>query len=86
VTLAGGAQSRTVVLPAGQYYTPVSVATGGVEFDPLSGGSTTVSASIPGFITTRAGTVTVQVTGEEEEVLLVMSNVGQLTRITDGGS
>jgi uncharacterized repeat protein (TIGR01451 family) len=86
VTLAGGAQSRTVILPAGQYYTPVSVATGGVEFDPLSGGSTTVSASIPGFITTRDGTVTVQVTGEEEEVLLVMSNVGQSTGSAGGGS
>jgi hypothetical protein len=99
VTLAGGAQSRTVVVPAGQYYTPVSVATGGVEFDPLSAGSTTISAAIPGFITTTAGTLTVQVTGEEEEALLVntataeftgavldvMSNVGQSPGSTDGG-
>ncbi len=63
VTLAGGAHSRTVTLPANQYYSPTTVATGGVAFDPLAAGSTLVEATIPGFITTDAGRVTVQVTG-----------------------
>jgi uncharacterized repeat protein (TIGR01451 family) len=71
VTLAGGAQSRTVIVPSGQYYTPTSVASGGIEFDPLSAGTTTVSATIPDFTSTTGGTVTVEVTGEEEEALLV---------------
>jgi hypothetical protein len=64
VTLAGGAQSRTVAIPAGQVRTAFTAAAGGVEFDALAGGNTTVSASIPGFLTTTAGTVAVDVTGE----------------------
>ena len=67
VTLAGGAQSRSITVPTGQSNSPTTVAAGGIEFDPLSAGTTTVSASIPGFITTTAGTITVEVTGEEEE-------------------
>ena len=67
VTLAGGAQSRSITVAAGQSSSPSTVGAGGIEFDPLSAGTTTVSASIPGFITTTAGTITVEVTGEEEE-------------------
>ncbi|MGQ0735839.1 MAG: hypothetical protein ACT4QD_19570, partial [Acidobacteriota bacterium] len=61
VTLAGGAQSRTVNIPANQYFSPTTVATGGVALDPLQAGNTSVSASIPGFITTSAGTVAVTI-------------------------
>lgn len=36
----------------GGYYTPTSVAGGGVAFRPLTAGTTTVSAAIPGFLQT----------------------------------
>jgi antitoxin (DNA-binding transcriptional repressor) of toxin-antitoxin stability system len=61
-TSAGSAQTRTVVIVAGQSASPASLAAGGVQFDPLAGGTTQVSGSIPGFITTTAGNVTVTVT------------------------
>ena len=38
-------------------FSPLTVSTGGVAFDPLQSGSTTVAASAPGFITTTAGVV-----------------------------
>jgi hypothetical protein len=44
-TSTGSAQTRSVVIPPGQPYTQGSVATGGVAFDPLTPGTTTVSAS-----------------------------------------
>ena len=69
VTLDGGAQTRTVTITTNQSNSPTSVASGGVAFDPLQSGTTTVSASIPGFISTLAGSVTVDVTGEEPALL-----------------
>ena len=39
----------TVIMPVNTYYSPISVASGGVAFDPLTGGTTTISASAPGF-------------------------------------
>jgi hypothetical protein len=62
VTIPGSAQTRTVAIAAGQSASPASLAAGGVQFDPLAGGTTQVSGSIPGFITTTAGNVTVTVT------------------------
>lgn len=49
----------TALLGVGVYYTPTSVATGGVAFRPLTAGATTVSITIPGFIQipSAAGTV-----------------------------
>ena len=44
-----------VQIPAGGFNTPTTVATGGVAFDPLSGGTTTVSASAPGFDSSFSG-------------------------------
>jgi hypothetical protein len=64
LTLAGGAQSRTVQIAAGQSSSPVSIEAGGIGFDPLTAGSTTVLATIPGFLTTGAGTVTVNVAAD----------------------
>ena len=47
-TSTGAAQTRTVTM-AGACYSPTTVATGGVEFDPIGGGTTTVSATATGF-------------------------------------
>jgi hypothetical protein len=47
--------SVTIDIPAGQYYSPTTVATGGVAFDPLTGGTTTVNATAPGFNNSWAG-------------------------------
>jgi len=55
-----GAQSQTAAIAAGQSNTPNNTA-GGLEFDPLSAGSTVVTATIPGFITTTNGSKTVTV-------------------------
>ena len=55
-------QTVTVSIPPGLYFSPTTVAAGGVAFDGLDVASTTVSASIPGFIATTAATVTVSVT------------------------
>jgi hypothetical protein len=63
VTAAGGAQSRPVTIPGGSSQSPATVASGGIEFDPLTAGATTVVATIPGVVTTAAGSVTVTVTG-----------------------
>ena len=54
-----GAQVRTVAIAEGQSTSPG--AAGGIEFDPLNVGTTTVSASIPGFIATTAAATTVTI-------------------------
>jgi hypothetical protein len=61
-TLAGSGASETVTIPAGLYYSPTSVATGGVAFDGLTPGNTAVTVSIPGFATMNSSTVNVTVT------------------------
>jgi hypothetical protein len=61
-TAAGAVQSRTVQIVLGQFSSPSTVAAGGIAFDPLTAGSTTVSATIPNFVATTAATVTVTVT------------------------
>ena len=45
VTTSGPGQSRTVTIAAGQSNSPTTVAAGGVAFDPIGGGSTTVTAT-----------------------------------------
>ena len=63
VTTSLVAASVNAAIGPGTYYTPTSVAGGGAAFRPLTPGTTTVSASIPGFTqtTNAAGeTVTVQ--------------------------
>jgi hypothetical protein len=57
-----GSQAQTTTIAAGQESTPNNAA-GGFEFDPFGVGTTTVTVSIPGFITLPAGIVTVNVTG-----------------------
>ena len=62
VTSAGGAQTRTVVIQAGSSDSSGNVSTGGIAFDPLTAGQTTVTATIPGLTPTTAASVTVTVT------------------------
>ena len=50
VTMALTGNTVTVQIPAQQARSPSTVATGGVEYDPLGAGSDTVTASIPGFV------------------------------------
>jgi len=45
-----GAQTVTVKIAEGQEQSPGTVAMGGVAFDALAGGTSTVSAAIPGFV------------------------------------
>ena len=40
----------TATIPTGRYYTPTSVPAGGISFDPNGPGTTTVTATAPGFI------------------------------------
>ena len=48
-----------MTIPVGAYSSPTTVATGGVEFDPIGGGSTTVSATAAGFRAATPVNVTV---------------------------
>jgi len=43
------AKSVTVEIPVNRNYSGTSVAAGGVAFDPLTGGTTVVSATAPGL-------------------------------------
>jgi hypothetical protein len=56
-----GAQSQTAQIVAGQNSTPNNV-TGGLEFDPLAAGPTTVATSATGFIRVTTATQNVTVT------------------------
>ncbi len=59
-TLTTG-DSVTVTIPIGANSSASTVAAGGVAFDPLVQGSTTIEATIPDFITTNDGTRNVTV-------------------------
>jgi hypothetical protein len=50
-----GATSETAQIPIGLYYTPTTVASGGVGLRPVTSGNASISVSIPGFITTNPG-------------------------------
>jgi hypothetical protein len=60
---AGAAQSGRIDMTAGQSRSAGNAATGGVEFDPIAAGTTTVSATIPGYVALPQATVGVTVTG-----------------------
>jgi hypothetical protein len=49
ITTSRTSDTVTVQIPVGGYSSPTTVAAGGVAFDPLTAGSTTVIGSIPGF-------------------------------------
>ncbi|KPJ94448.1 MAG: hypothetical protein AMJ53_05215 [Gammaproteobacteria bacterium SG8_11] len=65
VTTATTGSPVSVTIPVGGYQSHSTVATGGVAFDPLTTGTTIVTASIPGFITTDAGSKTIEVSAPE---------------------
>jgi hypothetical protein len=52
-----------VTIAAGASTSPATVAAGGIEFDPLAAGTTTVVATIPDVVSTAAGSVAVTVGG-----------------------
>jgi hypothetical protein len=54
--------TQTAQIPAGLYYTPFDTTTGGVAFHPLLSGSTTVGATIPGYIATTQATRSITAT------------------------
>jgi uncharacterized repeat protein (TIGR01451 family) len=55
----------TATIPSGLYYTPTSVAGGGVAFDPVGVGTATVTARAPGFIAQPNATQSVTVTAPQ---------------------
>jgi hypothetical protein len=61
VTSAGSATTRTADIVPGFYYTPTTVATGGVAHDPLGSGTTVLSAALSGFVNLPGASVTVTV-------------------------
>lgn len=63
---SGTDQTRTVSIVEGSSITPSNLASGGIEFDPVAGGMTSVSSSIPGFIATEQASQ--QVTVEAPEI------------------
>ena len=66
VNAAGGAASRTTIIEGDSSRSPNTVAAGGIAFDPLRGGTTTVSVTIPGFRPALGGAVVVEVTGDDD--------------------
>jgi hypothetical protein len=62
VTQALTGQSVTVGIAVGQSRSPNALATGGVQFDPLAAGSTTVQAGITGVFSAPGATRIVNVT------------------------
>lgn len=62
VTSGGPTQSASATIAVGNTRTPFSAASGGIEFDPLAAGSTTLSASAPGLVATAGATRIVSVT------------------------
>ena len=61
VTTDSTGTAVTVQIAPGAYYSPTTVASGGVAFRPLAAGNISVFATIPAFITLPQATVTVTV-------------------------
>jgi hypothetical protein len=61
VTQSGSSGNATVSVDPGQSRSPSGVGNGGVEFDPVLGGTTTVSATAPGFVVLPTASVAVTV-------------------------
>lgn len=55
--------SKTVTIPIGQYYSPTSVAGGGLAIDPSTPGTATVSVALAGFAPLPTAIRTMTVTG-----------------------
>ncbi|UCG50542.1 MAG: T9SS type A sorting domain-containing protein [Candidatus Latescibacterota bacterium] len=76
VTLTDTSHTVNVLIPPGQYRTPSAVSLGGVAFDGIALGTTTVSASIPGFLPTQDAFVDVSVSQPEVTFLFQPDELG----------
>ncbi|MGD8885099.1 MAG: PKD domain-containing protein, partial [Gammaproteobacteria bacterium] len=65
VTAEGSGMSVAVDIQPGTSSSPITIAAGGVGFEPLDAGQTSVSVATPGYITTSAGSIDVTVTAPE---------------------
>ncbi|HET6462275.1 MAG TPA: T9SS type A sorting domain-containing protein, partial [Candidatus Krumholzibacteria bacterium] len=75
VTTSSTNDTVTVSIPVGASASAATVAAGGVAFDPLAIGTTLVTATIPGFITTGAATQQV-VVSSHTITMASIDNVG----------
>lgn len=76
VTQSLTGQSVTAVVPALASITPTTLSMGAAFFDPLGTGSTTVTASAPGFTLFPASGLAVTVTPGTMQLLSVPTNLG----------
>lgn len=76
VTLGGTGSSSILSIASGADQTPTSVASGGVAFRPIGGGSTLVSAAIDGFFQTGDAIREVQVAVDGIALVSVPAQVG----------
>ncbi len=76
VTTATTGQSVTVQIAAGEIFSPFGLTAGGVAFDPLRRGTTTVSATINNFIRTSQTSVEVTVGGPGLQMFVLSPRVG----------
>ncbi|MFH1029483.1 MAG: hypothetical protein V1791_15905, partial [Pseudomonadota bacterium] len=84
----------TINMAVGATYTPTSVAAGGVAFDPMAGGATTVSVTAPGFnnawsAASQSVTVTqpgITITDPWQNYYRVGGGLQKQLRLTLGGS
>jgi hypothetical protein len=85
-TAAGATQTAQIVPQT--YYTPFDTTSGGVAFHPLAGGTTTVSVSAPGYLTTTNATqtITVSTPGITVNAATVGSGLQTSTSFFLGGS
>ncbi|MBX3173883.1 MAG: hypothetical protein KF709_05690 [Gemmatimonadaceae bacterium] len=86
ITETGTGDSVLVVLAARASQTPASAALGGVEFDPLTTGTTVVSASIAGFRTIATSSVTVNVVAPQINLSTNGIGVGSGLQLALSGS
>ena len=71
----------TVTMPVNTFDSPGSVAAGGVAFVPLTGGTTTVSATAPGFATTNTGNSTPNVDVTVNQPAITLDNINGLNAV-----
>jgi hypothetical protein len=84
VTTAQTGATGTVQIPVGQARSPSTVATDGIALDPLTVGTTTVAATIPGLIAVTAASVSVTVA--TPFINLSATNVGAGLQTNTSGS
>jgi hypothetical protein len=84
VTSSLTADQVTVQILAGQTSSAASVATGGVEFDPVGPGTTTVSATVPGFLSMTSASQAVTISAPTISVSNTTVGAGLATTVSGG--